>query len=63
MDERVVTGTRYATRAEIAQTMELVMLGRVEPVVGARLPLEQLNEALALAHRKQRLPGGAPHTK
>lgn len=53
MDERVVTGTRYATRAEIAQTMELVRLGRIEPVVGARLPLEQLNEALALAHEQQ----------
>lgn len=50
MDERTVTGTRYATRAEIAQTMELVRLGRVRPIVGAVLPLEQLNQALALAH-------------
>jgi NADPH:quinone reductase-like Zn-dependent oxidoreductase len=30
--------------------MELVRLGRVEPVVGATLPLEELNEALALAN-------------
>jgi len=50
MYELVVAGTRYATRAEIAQTMELVRLGRVEPVVGATLPLEELNEALALAN-------------
>jgi propanol-preferring alcohol dehydrogenase len=53
LEELVVTGTRYATRAEIAQTMELVRLGRVEPIVGARLPLEQLNEALAMAHRQE----------
>jgi propanol-preferring alcohol dehydrogenase len=53
MDELVVAGTRYATRAEIAQTMELVRLGRVEPIVGATLPLEQLNEALALAHDEE----------
>jgi D-arabinose 1-dehydrogenase-like Zn-dependent alcohol dehydrogenase len=53
LEELVVTGTRYATRAEIAQTMELVRLGRVEPVVGARLPLEQLDEALAMAHRQE----------
>jgi alcohol dehydrogenase, propanol-preferring len=53
MHEQVVMGTRYATRAEIAQTMELVRLGRVEPIVGATLALEQLNEALAMAHREE----------
>jgi alcohol dehydrogenase, propanol-preferring len=53
MDELVVAGTRYATRAEIAQTMELVRLGRVKLIVGATLPLEQLNEALAMAHAQE----------
>jgi propanol-preferring alcohol dehydrogenase len=49
LEELVVTGTRYATRAEIAHTMELVRLGRVAPIVGARLPLERLGDALAMA--------------
>jgi propanol-preferring alcohol dehydrogenase len=48
-EELVVAGTRYATRAEIAQAMELVRLGKVRPIVGARLPLEELNEALRRA--------------
>lgn len=50
MEELVVAGTRYATRAEITQTMQLVRLGKVKPIVGARRPLEQLNQALRLAH-------------
>jgi propanol-preferring alcohol dehydrogenase len=53
LEELVVTGTRYATRAEINQTMELVRLGQVRPVVGASLPLEQLNEALDNANAQQ----------
>lgn len=53
LEELVVSGTRYATRAEIAQTMELVRLGKVKPIVGATLPLEQLNEALAMARAQQ----------
>jgi propanol-preferring alcohol dehydrogenase len=53
LEELVVAGTRYASRAEIARTMELVRLGTVRPVIGARLPLEQLNEALDMAHDQQ----------
>ncbi len=45
LEEVVVTGTRYATRAEIAQALELVRQGRVEPVVGATFPLAELNAA------------------
>lgn len=44
-DEVVVTGSRYATRAEIAKTLELVAQRRVEPVIGARYRLEQTSEA------------------
>jgi propanol-preferring alcohol dehydrogenase len=40
LDEIVVTGSRYATRAEIAATLELVAQRRVEPVIGARYGLE-----------------------
>lgn len=53
LEELVVAGTRYATRAEIARTMELVRLGRVEPVVGAALPLEELGKALDLARGEE----------
>ncbi|MGH3476180.1 MAG: alcohol dehydrogenase catalytic domain-containing protein [Nocardioidaceae bacterium] len=49
MEELVVAGTRYATRAEIARTMELVRLRKIQPIVGTRPPLEQLGNALELA--------------
>jgi D-arabinose 1-dehydrogenase-like Zn-dependent alcohol dehydrogenase len=49
LQEQVVAGTRYATRAEIGQTMDLVRRGRIVPVVGATFELEQLNDALAAA--------------
>jgi D-arabinose 1-dehydrogenase-like Zn-dependent alcohol dehydrogenase len=52
-EEIVVTGTRYATRAEIAQTLELVRQGRVEPVIGATFAHSQLNEAFAAIARNE----------
>jgi propanol-preferring alcohol dehydrogenase len=45
LEELRVVGSRYASRAEIAASLELVRQGRVGPIVGARFPLEQLNEA------------------
>ncbi len=45
LDEVVVTGSRYATRADIAAALDLVAQGRVEPVIGARFPLSQVAEA------------------
>ncbi|MGH8993843.1 MAG: alcohol dehydrogenase catalytic domain-containing protein [Acidimicrobiia bacterium] len=45
LDEIVVTGSRYATRAEIARTLDLVAQRRVEPVIGARYTLEDTAEA------------------
>jgi propanol-preferring alcohol dehydrogenase len=45
LDEIVVTGSRYATRAEIARTLDLVAQRRVEPVIGARFSLEDTAEA------------------
>jgi D-arabinose 1-dehydrogenase-like Zn-dependent alcohol dehydrogenase len=53
LEELVVAGTRYATRAEIAKTMELVQRGRVVPVIGATYPLEQLNAALTAAKNEE----------
>jgi propanol-preferring alcohol dehydrogenase len=46
VDETVVTGSRYATRAEIAASLDLIADGRVRPVIGARYPLERANEAI-----------------
>lgn len=47
LEEISVTGTRYATRAEIAASLELVRRGRVEPLIGARHPLAALDDAFA----------------
>jgi len=43
----VVTGNRYATRAEIAASLDLVRTGQVEPVIGLVLPLSELDAAFA----------------
>lgn len=43
--EKTITGSRNVTRAEIAQTLDLVAEGRVPVHVGASFPLEQLNDA------------------
>jgi propanol-preferring alcohol dehydrogenase len=45
LEELVITGNRYASRAEIAASLELVRTGRVRPVIGARFPLADLNDA------------------
>jgi D-arabinose 1-dehydrogenase-like Zn-dependent alcohol dehydrogenase len=45
LEEVVVTGSRYATRAEIARTLELVAQRRVQPVIGARYELDDTPEA------------------
>lgn len=42
LDEVVLTGSRYATRAEIAATLDLVAQRRVVPVIGARFPLDDV---------------------
>lgn len=47
LGELVITGNRYATRAEIAASLELVRTGRVEPVIGSVLPLAELESAFA----------------
>lgn len=44
--EITIMGTRYATRAEIARSLELVRDGKVRPIIGASFPLAQAEEAL-----------------
>ena len=51
-----ILGTRYATRAEIARSLELVRDGKVKPVIGASFPLEQTEEAFE-AIRQNRVFG------
>ena len=53
LDEVAVTGSRYATRAEIARTLDLVAQGRVEPVIGARFPLREAAEAYRAMQRNE----------
>ena len=46
--EVILTGSRAASRFELADSLELVRLGRVKPVVTARFPLEETDRALEL---------------
>jgi D-arabinose 1-dehydrogenase-like Zn-dependent alcohol dehydrogenase len=48
-----ILGTRYATRAEIARSLELVRDGKVKPVIGASFPLEQTEEAFEAIRRNR----------
>lgn len=48
-----ILGTRYATRAEIARSLELVREGKVTPIIGASFPLEQAEAALEAIRRNQ----------
>jgi propanol-preferring alcohol dehydrogenase len=56
MGELSIMGTRYCTRGEIAASLDLVAAGRIRTVVGARFPLEAINEAYA-AIRNNRVFG------
>jgi propanol-preferring alcohol dehydrogenase len=53
IDEIVVTGSRYATRAEIARTLDLVAQRRVEPVIGARFVLDDAAAAYEAMQRNE----------
>lgn len=51
--EITVMGTRYATRAEIASSLQLVRDGKVKPIIGASFPLSQAEDALEAIRRNQ----------
>jgi alcohol dehydrogenase, propanol-preferring len=51
--EVTITGTRYATRAEIAHSLQLVRDGSVKPIIGASFPLAQAEDALEAIRRNQ----------
>lgn len=45
LDEIVVTGSRYASRADLIATLDLVEQRRVRPVIGARFSLAEVADA------------------
>ncbi len=51
--EITIMGTRYATRAEIARSLQLVRDGKVKPIIGASFPLSQAEDALEAIRRNQ----------
>ncbi len=51
--EIVVTGSRYVTRQELAETIELVRQGKIKPVVTHSFSLEETNRALDLVEQGQ----------
>jgi propanol-preferring alcohol dehydrogenase len=53
LDEVIVTGSRYATRSEIARTLDLVARRRVDPVIGARFPLDDAVDAYRVMQRNE----------
>ncbi|MBA2391427.1 MAG: alcohol dehydrogenase catalytic domain-containing protein [Ktedonobacteraceae bacterium] len=51
--ELSILGTRYATRAEIARSLELVCDGKIKPIIGAAFPLEQAEVAFEAIRQNQ----------
>jgi D-arabinose 1-dehydrogenase-like Zn-dependent alcohol dehydrogenase len=51
--EITIMGTRYATRAEIAHSLNMVRDGKVTPVIGASFPLAQAEDALVAIRQNQ----------
>jgi propanol-preferring alcohol dehydrogenase len=42
LQERIVTGSRHATRAEFIETLDIMARGAVKPVIGRRVPLAEI---------------------
>jgi D-arabinose 1-dehydrogenase-like Zn-dependent alcohol dehydrogenase len=53
LSEIIVTGSRYVTRQELAETVELVRQGKIKPVVTHTFSLEETNRALELVEQGQ----------
>jgi D-arabinose 1-dehydrogenase-like Zn-dependent alcohol dehydrogenase len=53
LSEIIVTGSRYITRQELAETVELVCQGKIKPVVTRTFSLEETNRALDLVEQGQ----------
>jgi 2-desacetyl-2-hydroxyethyl bacteriochlorophyllide A dehydrogenase len=46
LQEITIMGSRSSTRAELLEAMSLVGQGRIQPIIGAELELDQVNEGL-----------------
>ena len=57
--EQVITGSRHSTRAELIETMELMARGLVEPVVGMRVPLAEVEAVFDALNDETLLGRGA----
>jgi D-arabinose 1-dehydrogenase-like Zn-dependent alcohol dehydrogenase len=45
MEEAEIIGSHASTRQELGEILNLVRIGKLKPVIGARYPLAQANEA------------------
>ena len=57
--ERIVTGSRHSTRTELIETMELMARGLVQPVIGMRVPLEEVETVFDALEDRTLLGRGA----
>jgi D-arabinose 1-dehydrogenase-like Zn-dependent alcohol dehydrogenase len=57
--ERIITGSRHSTRAELIETMEIMARGLVVPVIGMRLPLTEIETIFDAIKREALLGRGA----
>jgi propanol-preferring alcohol dehydrogenase len=56
LSERVLTGSRHSTRAELIETMEIMARGAVMPVIGKRVHFTEV-ERLFEDLKEERLLG------
>jgi alcohol dehydrogenase, propanol-preferring len=59
LTERIITGSRHSTRAELIETMEVMARGLVQPVIGMRVPLTEIESIFAALQNETLLGRGA----
>lgn len=57
--ELVITGARYSTKQELVETLDLVARGLIQPVVGKRVPLEEVQTLFDMLEAETLLGRGA----
>ncbi len=58
LDEKTVTGTRYSTKKELAESFELMARGDITPVVGRRVPFTEVESIFDDLHNESLLGRG-----
>ena len=58
-EEKIVTGSRYSTKKELAETFELVARGIITPVIGRRLPFTGVESIFEDLYAERLLGRGA----